>query len=151
MSFHNGAVDQIQTVARFRRQLVEDTLPDPTSRPTVETIISRRIGAVACRQIPPRHSGPQHVKYRIHNLAIVNSRALSALRQQRFEQRPVLIAQIKSLDPPPRTVNHVRPNYSIVYLSTDPSIAAPPHIVSSLTSEFSAVVPILLCAKSFRI
>src|SRR5665811_847453 len=32
---------------------------------------------------------------------------------------PVLIAQIKSHDPPPRTVNHVRSNYSIIY--TDPS------------------------------
>src|ERR1035437_8733325 len=122
VSFHNGAIDQIHAVARFRCQLVENTLPDPTARPTVEAIISRRVGAIACRQIPPRHSGPQHVKYRIHNLAIVNSRALSALRQQRFEQRPVLIAQIKSHDPPPRTVNHVRPNYSIIYLGTDPSL-----------------------------
>src|SRR5665648_124583 len=34
---------------------------------------------------------------------------------------PVLIAQIKSHDPPPRTVNHVRSNYSIIYLGTDPS------------------------------
>src|ERR1022692_2674525 len=120
MSFHNGAIDQIQTVARFRRQLVENTLPEPAARPTVEEIICRRVGAVACRQIPPRHPGPQHVKYRIHNLAIINSRALSALRQQWLKKRPVLIAQIKSHDPPPRTVNHVRSNYSIIYLGTDP-------------------------------
>ena len=121
MGFHNRTVDQIKAIARFRGQLVENTLPDPTSRPTVEAIISRRVRAVACRQIPPRHSGAQHIKYRIHDLAIVNSRALSALRQQRFEQRPVLIAQIKSHDPPPRTVNHVHSNYSIIYLGTDPN------------------------------
>ena len=121
MSFHNCAVDQIKAVARFRRQLVENTLPDAPARPTVKAIVSRRIGAVACRQISPWHSGAQHVKYRIHNLAIINSRALSALRQQRLKKRPVLIAQIKSHDPPPRTANHVRANYSIVYLGTDPS------------------------------
>src|ERR1039458_8084021 len=130
VSFHNGAIDQIQTVARFRRQLLEDTLPDASARPTVEAIISRRVGAVACRQIPPWHSGPQHVKYRIHNLAIVNARALSALRQQWLKKRPVLIAQIKSNDPPPRTVNHVRSNYSIIYLGTDPRIFPIMHLIA---------------------
>jgi hypothetical protein len=35
------------------------------------------------------------------------------------EKRPVFIAQIKSHDPPPRTVNHVRSNYSNIYLGTD--------------------------------
>src|ERR1019366_10703613 len=43
MSFHNGAIDQIQTVARYQRQLVENALPDATARPKVETIISRRV------------------------------------------------------------------------------------------------------------
>jgi opacity protein-like surface antigen len=42
---------------------------------------------------------------------------------EEYKKCPVLIAQIKSHDPPPRTVNHVRPNYSIVYLSTDPNIS----------------------------
>ena len=119
VSFHNGAIDQIQTVARLRRQLVEDTLPDAASRPTVEAIVSRRVRSIPFGQISPRHPCPQHVKYRIHNLAIVNSRDLSALRQQWLKKRPVLIAQIKSNDPPPRTVNHVRSNYSIIYLGTD--------------------------------
>ena len=64
---------------------------------------------------------PGRSKYRVHDLAIVNPSALSTFRQQRFEKRPFLIAQIKSHDPPPRTVNHVRPNYSIIYLGTDPS------------------------------
>ena len=83
MSFYNGAVDQIQTVARFRSELVENTLPDPTSR---------------CDRLLARSFGP--------SVAAV-------------EKRPVLIAQIKSHDPPPRRVTYVRPNYSIVYLGTD--------------------------------
>ena len=58
---------------------------------------------------------------RIHDLAVINPRTLAALRQQRFEQRPFLVAQIKSHDPPPHTVNHVRPKYSNSYLGTDPS------------------------------
>jgi hypothetical protein len=37
------------------------------------------------RQVPPRHAGAQHVKDCIHDLAVVNPRTLSALRQQRFE------------------------------------------------------------------
>jgi hypothetical protein len=49
---------------------------------------------------------------------------LATLRQQRFEQRLFLIAEIKSHDPPPRTVNHVRPNYSMNYLGTDPNMLA---------------------------
>src|SRR5471032_3266716 len=130
MSFHNCAVDQIKTVARLQRQLVENTLPDAPARPTVEAIVSRRVGAIAFRQISPWHSGAQNVKYRIHNLAIINSRVLSALRQKWLKKRPVLIAQIKSHDPPPRTVNHVRSNYSIIYLGTDPN----PHLCRILSS-----------------
>ena len=121
MGFHDRAVDQIETIARFRRQRVEDPLPDTASRPTIEAIVGRRVRPVSLGQVSPRHARAQHVKDRVHDLAIINARTLPALRQQGFEERPVLIAQIKSHDPPPRTVNHVRPNYSIVYLGTDPS------------------------------
>ena len=80
VSFPNGAINQIQTVARFRRQLVENAPPDPRARPPVEAIISRRVGAITCWQIPSRHSGAPNVKDRIHDFAIVSSRALSILR-----------------------------------------------------------------------
>ena len=107
----------------FDASRVEDTLPDAPARPAVEPIISRCVRPVAFRQIAPRHTRAQHVKDRIHDPAIVNARALSALRHQRLEKCPFLIAQIKSHDPPPRTVNYVRSNYSIIYLGTDPSHA----------------------------
>jgi hypothetical protein len=42
------------------------------------------------------------------DLAIVGASALSALRHQRLKQSPFVVAQIKSHDPPPATVNHVR-------------------------------------------
>jgi hypothetical protein len=60
-------------------------------------------------------------------LAIVSAGALSALRHQRLGKSPFAVAQIKSHDPPPRTVNHVRPVYSIRYLGTDPSLRSSPN------------------------
>jgi hypothetical protein len=57
-------------------------------------------------QISPRHPRPQHVNYRVHNPSIVGASALSNLRHQRLQKSPFLIAQIKSHDPPPRTVIH---------------------------------------------
>ena len=38
VSFHDGAVDQIQTVARFGCQRIEGPLPDAASRPAIEAI-----------------------------------------------------------------------------------------------------------------
>jgi hypothetical protein len=122
MGFHDGAVDQIQTVARFRCQRVENPLPDAATGPTVEAIVRRRVRPISLGQIAPRHPGTQHIEYRVHNLAIVSAGALPTLRHQRLKKSPFVIAQIKSHDAPPRTVNHVRSNYSIRYLGTDPSI-----------------------------
>src|SRR5262245_59947610 len=39
MRFHNRAIDQVQTVARFCRQHIENTLPDSSPRPAVEPIV----------------------------------------------------------------------------------------------------------------
>src|SRR6202042_442380 len=110
------------TVARFRCQRVENPLPDAASRPAVEAIVYRRIRPVAFRQIAPRHPGAQHVKYRVHNLPIVSAGAHSALRHQRLEKSPFLIAQIKSHDPPPSTVNHDHDDFSRTYVGTDPNL-----------------------------
>src|SRR3974390_1695824 len=90
----------------------------------VDAIIGGGVRSITCRQIAPGHSGAQHVKDGVHDLAVINSRPLAPLRKQRFEQHPFFIAEIKSHDPPPRTVNHVRPNYSMNYLGTDPRLLA---------------------------
>jgi len=121
MGFHDRTIDQIQGVARFRGQRVESPFPDATSRPTVEAIISRRVRPVAFWQIAPWHPGAQHVKYRVHDPSIVSARTPSTFRHQRLQKSPFLIAQIKSHDPPPTTVNHVRHCFSIIYVGTDPS------------------------------
>ena len=121
MSFHDRAVDQVQAVARFRCQGVENSLPDAASGPAVKAIVRCRVGSIALRQIAPRHPRAQHVKYCIHDLSIVSPSALAASRHQRLERSPFIIAQVKSHDPPPSTVNHVRSNYSMIYLGTDPS------------------------------
>jgi hypothetical protein len=39
MGFHDPIIDQIQTVARFRCQGVENPLPDAASRPTFEAVV----------------------------------------------------------------------------------------------------------------
>ena len=39
MGFYDGTVDQIQAVARFRCQGVENPLPDAASRPTIEGVL----------------------------------------------------------------------------------------------------------------
>src|SRR4029077_9493730 len=100
---------------------IKNPFPDAASRPAVETIVRRCIWPIALRQIAPRHPGAQHVKDRVHDRAIVSAGALAALRHQRLEKSPFVVAQIKSHDPPPRTGDYFRSNYSIRYLGTDPS------------------------------
>src|SRR5258708_93666 len=121
MRFHNRAIDQIQTVARFCRQSIENMLPDSSPRPAVEPIVRTRVRAVAFGQIAPRNPGPQHVKYCIYDPSIVRARALPTLRHHRLENRPFLIAEIESHDPPPPAVNHDPGCFSVNYAGTDPS------------------------------
>src|SRR5947208_11280149 len=72
--------DQVQTVARFCCESIEDTLPHPSPRPAVEPIVRTRVRAIAFGQIAPRDPGPQHVKYCIYDPSIVRARALPTLR-----------------------------------------------------------------------
>src|SRR4029450_9757221 len=85
MRFPNRAIDQVQTVARFCRQHIENTLPDSSPRPAVEPIVRTCVRAVAFGQIAPRDPGPQHVKYCIYDPPVVRARALPTLRHQRLE------------------------------------------------------------------
>src|SRR5262245_29368606 len=126
MRFHNRAIDQVQTVARFCRQSIENTLPDSSPRPAVEPIVRTRVRAVAFGQIAPRDPGPQHVKYCIYDPSIVRARALPTLRHQRLENRPFLIAEIESHDPPPPAVNHDPCCFSVNYAGTDPRCVRAP-------------------------
>jgi len=121
MGFHYRTVDQIKAIARFRGQLIKNSLPDAASRPAVEAVISRRVRPVPFGQVSPRHSCAQHVKYRVHNSSIIGTRSLSSLRHQWLQKSPVLVAQIKSHDPPPVTVNHDPSAFSRNYVGTDPN------------------------------
>src|SRR5947208_2550212 len=121
MRFHNRAIDQVQTVARFCRESIENTLPHPSPRPAVEPLVRTRVRYIAFWQIAPRDPGPQHVKYCIYDPSIVRARALATLRHQRLKNRPFLIAEIESHDPPPPAVNHDPCCFSVNYAGTDPS------------------------------
>jgi hypothetical protein len=121
MGFHNCAVDQIKAVARFRGQPIENPLPDAASRSTVEAVVSHCVRSIPFGQISPRHPCPQHVKYRFNDPAIVGARALSSFRHQWLQKSPILIAQIKSHDPPPLTVNHDHSGFSRNYVATYPN------------------------------
>ena len=92
-------------------------------------------GSVQLNDQELRNPGTQHIEYRVHNLAIVSAGALPTLRHQRLKKSPFVIAQIKSHDAPPRTVNHVRSNYSIRYLGTDPSITVARLLCSALAER----------------
>jgi hypothetical protein len=99
-------------------------LPDSSPRPAVEPIVRTRVRAVAFGQIAPRDPGPQHVKYCIYDPSIVRARALPTLRHQRLENRPFLIAEIESHDPPPPAVNHDPCCFSVNYAGTDPTTSS---------------------------
>src|SRR6516162_1335671 len=98
--------------ARFCRQRVEDPPPDAAPGPSVEAIVGRRVWPVALRQTPPRHPCAQHVEDGVHDFAVVTPCALPSFRHQRLEKFPFLVAQLESHDPPPPTVNHLRPLFS---------------------------------------
>lgn len=72
MRLHDRAVDEVEAVVRFRRQGIENLLPDATPGPPIEAVVDRRVRPVTLRQIPPRHAGAQNVKYPIQDLAIVD-------------------------------------------------------------------------------
>src|SRR5215831_12114521 len=136
MCFHNRAIDQVQTVARFCRQRVENTLPDSSPRPAVEPIVRARVWAVAFGQIAPWDPRPQHVKYCIHDPPVVRARALPTLRHERLESIPFLIAEIESHDPPPPAVNHDAGCFSVNYAGTDPSAVSKPKTMAPMGSCF---------------
>jgi hypothetical protein len=48
---------------------------------------------------------------------------------------PVVIAQIKSHDPPPATVNHVQCDFSRFYVGTDPRNIVAPMASSNMASS----------------
>src|SRR5262245_37928773 len=121
MRFHNRAIDQVQTVAGFCRQRIENTLPDSSPRPAVAPIVCTRVRAIAFGQIAPRDPAPQYEKYCIYDPPVLRARALPTLRHQRLENRPFLIAEIESHDPPPPAVNHDPSCFSVNYAGTDPS------------------------------
>src|SRR4029079_2046085 len=143
MSFHDGAVDQIQTVARLGGQGVKEAFPDAAPRPTIEPVVRRCVRPIALGQIAPRHSSAQHVKYRVHDLPSIRAGTLSAFRHQRLKQSPFVVAEIKSHDPPPSTVNHVRLNYSMSYLGTDPSPSRRVVLLNSSHSGGTTGLPML--------
>src|SRR5262249_47509448 len=103
-------------------QSVENAFPNAAPRPTIEPVVRRCAWPIALRQIAPRDSGAQHVKYRVHELSIIHPGSSSALRHQWLKQSPFVVAEIKSHDPPPSTVNHIRSTYSMSYLGTDPNL-----------------------------
>src|SRR5262249_23463294 len=95
--FHNRAIDQVQTVARFCRQSIENTLPDSSPRPAVEPIVRTRVRAVAFGQIAPRDPGPQHVKYCIYDPSIAaTNRARPATKVRRRPKRSPRAAPVNS-------------------------------------------------------
>src|SRR5499425_881705 len=68
-------------------------------------------------RVADRDPVAQHVKYCIYDPPVVRARTLPTLRHQRLENRPFLIAEIESHDPPPPAVNHDPCCFSVNYIS----------------------------------
>jgi hypothetical protein len=88
---------------------------------TQDQRLNRLYALVAFGQIAPRDPGPQHVNI-VYDPSIVRARALPTLRHERLENRPFLIAEIESHDPPPPAVTHDPCCFSVNYAGTDPSM-----------------------------
>ena len=88
--FHNRAFDQIQAVARLRGQRIKSPFPDAAAQPTIEAIVRRRVGAIAtaCRCAAQRIP--------LSGAFDSSAWARPALRHQRLEQKPLIVAEIKS-------------------------------------------------------
>lgn len=136
MSFHDRAVDQIETVARLRRQRIEYPFPDAAPRPPAKPIVGRRARTIALRQIAPRYPGAQDIEDRVHDPTIIHPRAPPARRHQGLKDSPFRVFQIKSHDPPPLTVNHDSQTFSRYYVSTDPNTLKEP---SSMADDLGAL------------
>jgi hypothetical protein len=78
----------------------------------------------AATALQGRDTGAQHIEYRVHDPSIVGASASAASAAR--PEPPIIVAEIKSHAPPPSTVNHVRSNYSVSYLGTDPIVPFAP-------------------------
>jgi hypothetical protein len=121
------------TVARFCRQLIENTLPDSSPSSAVEPIVRACVRAVGFGQIAPRNPGPQHVRYCIYDPPVVRARALPTLRHQRPCRR-LAVVDAALFEPGPR-----RQVTAAAALHQEDDRHPPPQVAHRFASEVSSI------------
>ena len=81
MSLYETAVDQVQAIARFRRQLIEHPLEDAAPRPTIEAVVDRGVRTITLGQIAPGCTGAQNVEDPVQHPPVVLASRLPLARQ----------------------------------------------------------------------
>jgi hypothetical protein len=95
MDPHDGAVDHLDLPIVCLRHGIHQAVPDAGFPPAIEAIVSRRIGTVTLREVPPWSARSQHPEDAVHHPTIVLPlRPRPSPRQHWFDDRPFKVCQI---------------------------------------------------------
>jgi hypothetical protein len=102
MHAHRRAVDHLHRAVTGLDDGVHQAVPDAGLAPAVEAVVGRGAGAVSLGQIAPWRSRAQHPEDAIENATVpLRPHATPALRQKRFDDTPLGVAQVVAHDPSP--------------------------------------------------
>jgi hypothetical protein len=106
---HHRAIDHLHLAAMGLGDGIHQPLPDARLAPSVEAIVSARVGPVALWQVAPRRSRPQHPENAVHDPPVVLWLApRTPLGQDRLDDAPLKVCEIVPHDQAPQlqSLNH---------------------------------------------
>jgi hypothetical protein len=124
-----GSTNCRSSAHRPRKPLIQlqYALPVTSAAPTIEAVHTRRMRAIACRNARPRRTGPKSPEDPVEYTPVIGALHSTHLRgQQRLDQRPLKIRQIKPRyptllkRPEPRSSQSVNPLYGPVTSTAAP-------------------------------
>ena len=95
MNTHDRAVDHLHLAAVGLHDGIHQSVPDARFAPAIETVVDRRVGAVALGQIAPRRAGAQDVENAVDDLPVVLRLGPAPIhRQHRLDDTPLEVREI---------------------------------------------------------
>ena len=70
MDAHDRAVDHLHVAVVGFHDGIHQFVPDARLSPAIETVVDRRVGTIALRQIAPRRAGAQDVEHAVDDLPV---------------------------------------------------------------------------------
>ena len=102
MHAYRRTVDHLHRAIAGLDDGVHQAVPDAGLAPAVEAVVGGGVGTVSLRQVAPRRPRAQHPEYAIENTTVpLRPHATPALRQKRFDDTPLGVAQVVAHDPSP--------------------------------------------------